>query len=164
MKILKLLSAKERKDYLRNEFILAQSLPRNKVIGKIESIAREVNEPILKCYLEGKDGPHWNHWIKDEISTWFQKINTLTCKHNNKPLEADKIKEIFTEEDLDSPSNLKRIEEYVAQFERLKQKKESGEKLWKRFDAFYSEICPLISNYGNLSPENIRKLIIKHFC
>lgn len=53
MKILKLLSAKERKDYLRNEFILAQSLPRNKVIGKIESIAREINEPILKCFLFG---------------------------------------------------------------------------------------------------------------
>lgn len=141
----------------------AMALPRGKVKDLAIALARPINEHLMKCYLSTTEHPSWNHWIKEEITSWLNKLATTICKNNKKPLEASVLQEILLSGDLDSPDNLKKIEKYIADKESLEIKKETAQKLWERFKNFYAEICPLLEKGNVISSDQIQKLILKHF-
>ena len=61
---------------------IAMSYSRSKVKSIVEFLARTTNEHLIKCYLGGKNNKNWNHWIKDELTPWLNKIFSLKCKNN----------------------------------------------------------------------------------
>ena len=95
---------------------VAMAYSKDKVIDKVENLARPINEHFLKCYLVDCSGELYEHWL-GELKGWLNKLYTYKCKSNNKPLPAKDFYNIFMDTDLDSPENLKNIERYAAEDE-----------------------------------------------
>lgn len=140
---------------------IAMAYSKDKVIDKVESFARPINEHLLKCYLVNCSGELYDHWL-GELKGWLNKLYTYKCKSNNKPLPAKDFYTIFMDTDLDSPENLKSIERYAAEDENLAQKEESGQKLWERLANIHKDLSSMLAQSKHLTEQDLDKLCKKH--
>lgn len=142
---------------------VAMAYSKDKVIDKVESFARPINEHLLKCYLVDCSGEHYyEHWL-GELKGWLNKLYTYKYKSNTKPLPAKDFYNIFMDTDLDSPENLKNIERYTAENENLIQKEESGQKLWERLSNIHKDLSSKLSQSKHFTEQDLDKLCKKYF-
>lgn len=89
--------------------IFAMALPRKTAITKLQSIAPEFAEHIMKSVIFLDTTQNLRHWVFEEISNWVDIANTIRVKPNNKKLSTDDYLEYFFAEFGEEPEDVKVI-------------------------------------------------------
>lgn len=73
---MKLLIRKNKKE----SYIFGMATDKKKAEKKVESISDRINEHIIRCVVYKNTTNDLQHWIYDELTTWFDYINRIELK------------------------------------------------------------------------------------
>lgn len=151
------------------EAIFGMAHDKKKAETKIEALSEQINNHIIKCVVYRNSTNDLQHWIYDELTTWFDYINNIDVKTKSGKLSERSFDSIlfseFGENPKDAEFNLVVFRASVAKLGTEYPDFQITRNLAKKLNDVYTEIrttfLPIFTKKNNYTRVDIYNMLSK---